>query len=206
MAQRSNAHQAHCLAARIKQISDGDRSAEAALCEVLLPGLRILAKRRSNGHECEDVAHDAILVVLEAIRNGKLRSANAIVAFARGVVKRVATKQLKQVIQARANNSSDHLPFLVSPCSTPEQSAATREELSLARRVLEELTPNEREILRRLYLEEQSAEQICACMGLTITQFRLAKSRARAKFGQLGQQQAEGKAPQTRLVVVRRSS
>jgi len=48
------------------------------------------------------------------------------------------------------------------------------------------LKDHEREILRRFYLEEQTQEQICAEMGLTETQFRLLKSRAKARFGELG--------------------
>jgi hypothetical protein len=40
--------------------------------------------------------------------------------------------------------------------------------------------------LTRFYLNEESAEEICDNMGLTDTQFRLIKSRAKARFGELG--------------------
>src|SRR6266851_4698063 len=43
-----------------------------------------------------------------------------------------------------------------------------------------------REILTRFYLYEQSQDQICSEMGLTLTQFRLLKSRAKGRFGELG--------------------
>ncbi len=36
------------------------------------------------------------------------------------------------------------------------------------------------------YLREQKAEQICSELKLTQTQFRLIKSRAKARFGELG--------------------
>lgn len=48
------------------------------------------------------------------------------------------------------------------------------------------LAVRDREILMRFYLDEQSQDQICAEMGLTETQFRLLKSRAKARFGELG--------------------
>src|SRR5579872_2226231 len=48
---------------------------------------------------------------------------------------------------------------------------------------IDRLRPYEREILRRFYFYEQSAEQICAELQLTETQFRLKKSRAIKKAG-----------------------
>jgi DNA-directed RNA polymerase specialized sigma24 family protein len=53
-------------------------------------------------------------------------------------------------------------------------------------RVLNSLPKRDREVLARFYLEEQAHGQICREMGLTETQFRLVKSRAKARFGELG--------------------
>ena len=69
----------------------------------------------------------------------------------------------------------------------PEQNAAFREKTTIMVEVLRELSPRDREILTRFYLEEQSQDQICEEMHLTETQFRLLKSRAKARFGELGQ-------------------
>ena len=41
-------------------------------------------------------------------------------------------------------------------------------------------------MLRRFYLEEQGADQICSEMGLTATQFGLTKSLAKERFGNIG--------------------
>jgi transposase-like protein len=49
------------------------------------------------------------------------------------------------------------------------------------------LQPREREIMRRFYVEEQSPTDICLQMKLTATQFRLLKSRAKARFAEFGQ-------------------
>ncbi len=48
------------------------------------------------------------------------------------------------------------------------------------------ISGRDREILTRFYLMEQSQQQICDQMCLTETQFRLLKSRAKARFGELG--------------------
>ena len=53
-------------------------------------------------------------------------------------------------------------------------------------RILKSLPQRDREILIRFYLHEQRPEQICEDMNLSETQFRLIKSRAKARFGELG--------------------
>jgi RNA polymerase sigma-70 factor (ECF subfamily) len=52
--------------------------------------------------------------------------------------------------------------------------------------VLDGLSVRDREILSRFYLDEQTQEEICDEMDLSETQFRLLKSRAKARFGELG--------------------
>jgi RNA polymerase sigma factor (sigma-70 family) len=68
----------------------------------------------------------------------------------------------------------------------PEQEAILRQKTALMKTVLESLNQRDRDILVRFYLMEQSQEQICREMSLTETQFRLLKSRAKAKFGEIG--------------------
>jgi len=50
------------------------------------------------------------------------------------------------------------------------------------RRELAEMRTRDRELLVRFYLENQTREQICEEMGLTETQYRLFKSRAKGKL------------------------
>lgn len=76
----------------------------------------------------------------------------------------------------------------------PEQAAAFRQKVDLMTEVLNQLSERDREILTRFYLQEQSQEQICEDMNLSETQFRLLKSRAKARFGELGQRKLQQKA------------
>ena len=66
-----------------------------------------------------------------------------------------------------------------------------QERMRLIIRVLSDIPDRDREILTRFYLREQSQEQICEEMSLTETQFRLIKSRAKAKFGEIGRKKME---------------
>jgi len=81
------------------------------------------------------------------------------------------------------------------PPATPDRPASSSEWDSLAderkwlvEAALSRLVERDREILIRYYLHEQSQDRICAEMGLTETQFRLLKSRAMARFGELNRE------------------
>jgi DNA-directed RNA polymerase specialized sigma24 family protein len=55
----------------------------------------------------------------------------------------------------------------------------------LAELMLRALSARDQEVLRRYYLGNERPEQICADLAITETQFRLIKSRAKARFTQL---------------------
>ena len=71
-----------------------------------------------------------------------------------------------------------------------------REEEELAYKILKGISRRDREILIRFYLLEESQELICRKMNLTDTQFRLLKSRAKARFGELGKKKLAQKSLQ----------
>jgi RNA polymerase sigma factor (sigma-70 family) len=74
---------------------------------------------------------------------------------------------------------SDHEP-------DPERRVLEKENQEVAMRMLGALPKRDREVLIRFYLQEQTAEEICRELNLTHTQFRLIKSRAKARYGELG--------------------
>ena len=75
---------------------------------------------------------------------------------------------------------------MVDRKQNPEQEAIVRQKSELMKSALRSLSDRDRDILVRFYLKEQPQEQICREMSLTETQFRLLKSRAKAKFGEIG--------------------
>ena len=56
---------------------------------------------------------------------------------------------------------------------------------------LRDISNRDREILVRFYLREQPQTQICQEMGLSETQFRLLKSRAKARLGEIGKKMVQ---------------
>jgi len=77
-------------------------------------------------------------------------------------------------------------PSLEAALSSGWQTVSYRQNTELALRVLNSVRKRDREVLIRFYLKEQTAPEICRDMDLSDTQFRLIKSRAKTRFGELG--------------------
>ena len=68
----------------------------------------------------------------------------------------------------------------------PERRVIEQQSQDVALRMLGGLPKRDREVLVRFYLQEQTVDEICRDLDLTETQFRLIKSRAKARYGELG--------------------
>jgi RNA polymerase sigma factor (sigma-70 family) len=107
--------------------------------------------------------------------------------FVRTIVRRQVAAHIDKVVHSRREQAElDSSARIADPRGNPEEAAIFRQRTELLKRVLGELSDRDREILTRFYLDEQSQDQICTEMALTETQFRLLKSRAKARFGELG--------------------
>jgi RNA polymerase sigma factor (sigma-70 family) len=103
------------------------------------------------------------------------------------IVRRQVAAYIDQAIQTRRDQADIECGVaVVDGKSDPEQQAIARQKKELMKSVLESLSKRDRDILVRFYLNEESQEKICEEMSLTETQFRLLKSRAKARFGEIG--------------------
>src|SRR5262249_4952293 len=127
------------------------------------------------------------LVVVQAIRRGELREPQRLMGFVRTIVRRQVAAHIDKVVHSRRDQMDfDSSLKVPDPHDNPEESAMFHQRNKLIQQVLGELSERDREILTRFYIYEQSQEQICREMDLTDTQFRLLKSRAKGRFGELG--------------------
>jgi putative toxin-antitoxin system antitoxin component (TIGR02293 family) len=95
----------------------------------------------------------------------------------------------------RADSETWTRPAHVQSGGASEAHSLADERRGLIETALAGLAGRDREILTRFFLHEETPEQICTEMGLTDTQFRLLKSRAKARFGELGRKTATRKRP-----------
>jgi RNA polymerase sigma-70 factor (ECF subfamily) len=150
-------------------------------------GIRFYLCRQLGPQELDDKVHDTFVVVVQAIRRGELREPERLMGFVRTIVRRQVAAHIDRVVHSRREQAEfDSTVRVADPRGNPEEAAIFRQRIALIRQVLGELSERDREILTRFYIHEQSQDQICSEMGLTETQFRLLKSRAKARFGESG--------------------
>jgi RNA polymerase sigma-70 factor (ECF subfamily) len=181
-------------AALVNGIREGDSAAMASLYGVFARGVRYFLLRNLGPDDIEDKVHDCFVIVAQAIQNGDLREPERLMGYVRTVVKRQIAASIDIAVQQRRSRVDfEDTLFSVSDWrENPEHSAMARQRAEIARKVLDGVSRRDRDILNRFYVLEQSQEQICADMGLSYNQFRLLKSRAKGRFGELGKKIAAG--------------
>jgi RNA polymerase sigma-70 factor (ECF subfamily) len=178
----------------VARIQAGDPAAMEELYVVFGKGVRYFLLRNVGAEEVDDKVHDCFVIVAEAIRNGELREPARLMGYVRTVVRR----QIAGVIEANVTRRRTQVDYEESLFTLsdwkddPEKTLVAQQRAEIGRRVLNGVSRRDREILHRFYVQEQSMEQICSEMDLSYNQFRLLKSRAKARFGEMGRRLAAG--------------
>lgn len=171
-----------------------DPNAMSDLYSLMQKGIKFMVQQRMCGREqhVEDRVHEVYLITVRAIREGKVREPDHLAGFVRTVAVRQVCDEIRRAgVDRRRSVPADSEMPVASTQRTPEEIAIENERHDRMRRTLQSLKPRDREILRRFYLDGQEQEQICEEMSLTETQFRLLKSRAKARFAELGKRSME---------------
>jgi RNA polymerase sigma-70 factor, ECF subfamily len=171
----------------VTKIQRGDEDALAELYQVFARGVKFYMYRQLGPQDLDDRLHDTFLVVVQAIKRGDLREPERLMGFVRTIVRRQVATHIDEIVQTRREQVAiEQGPTLPDRTRTPEQHAMDEQQATLIARVLRGMSTRDRDILTRFYMQEQSQEQICKEMNLTDTQYRLLKSRAKARFGEIG--------------------
>lgn len=173
--------------ALVERIRSGDQRGMEELYKVFSKGVRFYLCRQLGPQELDDKVHDTFIVVVQAICRGDLREPERLMGFIRTIARRQVAASIDGLVQKRRDQAELDVGLAVADTQVdPEASAISREKVEIMREILESIPNRDREILTRFYLREESQQQICDAMDLTETQFRLLKSRAKARFGEIG--------------------
>ena len=178
----------------VMRIQRGDDSGMEELYRLFGRGIRFYLCRQLGMQELDDKVHDTFLIVVQAIRRGDLREPDRLMGFVRTVVRRQVAAHIDHVVHSRRDELHLDVGVRVADARrNPEQNMAFKQKVDFMLEILSQLSERDREILTRFYLHEEAQEDICREMTLTETQFRLLKSRAKARFGELGKRKLQQK-------------
>lgn len=175
-----------------KRLREGDPKAMEELYSMFANGVRFYLAKQVPADDIDDKLHDAFLIVVDAIRDGDLRDPRRLMGFIRTVVKRTITSSIgQQVTERKGKLEEERSEAVCDESGSPEATLLEQQQVAILKEVLTELPRRDRYILNRFYVDEVPAQTICEEMGLTLTQFRLLKSRAKNRFGDLGKKKLQ---------------
>jgi RNA polymerase sigma factor (sigma-70 family) len=171
----------------VERVRVGEPAALEELYLIFSKGIRFYLCRQLGPQDLDDKVHDIFLIITQAIQSGDLREPDRLMGYVRTVVRRQVAAHIDHAVHTRRHQTSLETGIVVRDRDAdPERKAILHENMTVAMRILDSIPKRDREVLIRFYLKEQSPAEICREMELSETQFRLIKSRAKARFGELG--------------------
>ncbi len=167
----------------VSRIADHDPKALEDFYDYLIRVVRPQVRFKLPECEPDDILHEALTVVVEAIHGGALRNPDHLRGYAQSVVRRLVAGRIVRAIWKRKRTVNSESALTNTPSAdNPERQALYRERGEMIIRGLRLMRSRDSELLTRFYLLEEPFQEICRDMQLTETQFRLYKSRAKAKL------------------------
>jgi len=171
----------------VAKVESRDPDGLEELYRIFSGGIRHYLRRQLGVQELDDKVHDSFLIVVQAIQRGELRDPQRLMGFVRTVVRRRVAAHIRLAIQQRDDcvvlGDGAEMP---TRARNPEDAALQQQRAQIVGNILSEMSTCDHETLVRFYINEEPQGEICRAMGLSTTQFRLIKSRAKARFGELG--------------------
>jgi len=163
------------------RLQAGDAASENELARLFYPHLLAMAASRLNDREtAREIAQEAILAVLSALRMGRLREPEKLPAFVVGTGRNLINSYLRQRVQRPE-------PILLGfeeaaiPSPDPDASESSLEKgerRDVVFDAIQGLKPVDRRILYLTLAEGLKPQEIALEMGLKAENIRLRKSRA----------------------------
>jgi len=183
----SSTHESNpCWPDLVQRVRNGEPSAMEALYDVFTTGVRLHLWRQLGSQDLNDAVHDLFIVVTESIQNGEVRDPARLMGYVRTIVRRHVAGQIeRRVTERRRRWPREFTPPLSDFRATPERRTIDQQIFDLTLTIVRALSKREQEVILRFYLREETPSEICGAMGLTETQYRLIKSRAKQRLGEL---------------------
>ena len=163
----------------VERLCSGDAEAEAEFARLFSGRLQMMLAARTRDREmARDLAQDALMAALTALRSGALRDAERLAAFVYGVGRNIANNYLR-----RQQGAPLVVPLEPESVIDPRRpdSLEERQQRLLAQRALAALPAGEREVLMLTLVDGLKPAEIAARLRQGVDVIRTRKSRALKK-------------------------
>jgi len=166
----------------VQRLKEGDGPTEEHFARYFGTLIRIKASIRMRSREAlEDVRQETLLRVLRNLRNGSIEHPERFGAYVNSVCSNVMLELF------RGDSRWSQLPEdeglePESPESGVESTMLQDERRKLVRQALSELPARDRQLLRRIFLDEEDKDAVCEEFGVTREHLRVLLHRARGRL------------------------
>lgn len=155
---------------------EGDRGAEREICARLLPAVRAFAARRLRSSSVEDFTNDALVLLVEALREGRIQDPERVAAFALGICRNLARE--------RARTHDRRRELMDRYGLTDADLTVWDAQLQVRRDHLEDcysqLADRSRRVLRMTFCSEDADSDIARALSLSEANVRIIRHRTLA--------------------------
>jgi len=165
----------------VRRLAEGDPETEAHFSNYFGKILSLkLRSRRIDPTVAEDVRQETLYRVLKTLRRGTgVSDPERFGAFVNSVCNNVLLERHRSSGQDR---SPDEPPDIADRRVAIDDSLINAERRRLVRAVLDDLSAQDREILRLIFFEDADRRDICRAMGVAPDYLRVLLHRAKLKF------------------------
>lgn len=154
----------------------GDTAAEREVCRRLFPAVSAYAHRRLGHAAAEDFVHDVLMIVIQAMRDGRVQDAGNMASFALGVCRNLSRE--------RARSDERRQTLFQQFGMTEADLTALDEQVGVHRAQLEDcfsqLTLRARKVIRASFCEEFADAEIAATLEVSEPNVRVIRHRSLA--------------------------
>ncbi len=164
----------------VSSARQGERHAEETLCRRLAPVVRAFARRRLRGVDAvEEFAQDALLLVVEALREGRIEQPERIGGFVLGICRNLAFDRARQ--QERRKVLWETYGSAVQSL-TLEPRERDAYDIAHLEDCLSQLSGRARDLLRLGYIEELPHEEVAERLSVSPANARVMRHRTLASL------------------------
>lgn len=164
---------------RREQLIAADERPGPDFARRFVPLLRMKIRLRRPGAppaQVADIIQETLARALDALKNDRLVEPARLGGFISGICDNVLRENARSVTR---DLPLDALAIEPQSLDDPETTAAARERAATAERVVRALPAREREVLRLIFVEEVSKDEVCARFRITRDHLRVIVCRAR---------------------------
>jgi RNA polymerase sigma-70 factor (ECF subfamily) len=175
------------------RIRHGDAAAETEFVERYYRRVLVMAQVRTEDRQVAlDLAQEAMIGALKALREGRVNSHQHVAGYVHGTARNLINNHFR----GHGRTKTEGVAFeLEAAHGDPEQMAAERERLELVERALDQMRPDDREILRMTLVEGLKSGEIADRLGIASEVVRKRKSRAVARLQKAVNQVSRSETP-----------